>query len=236
MIIYVNGDSHTAAAEAVNNHAFAEDDGRYNYLGRLPHPDNLSVSWGKVLSRMIKAGFKCDAESAASNDRIIRTTRAWLKNNYTSLSNTLVIVQWSTWERQEWLIDGVYYQINASGIDHVPESHHAQYRDFVMTVDWKSAAEQAHDTIWQFHQELAALGVPHIFFNGNSCFDHIDPDDRLDWGVNYIEPYNTQSTYNQWLINNGHTTVSPNSWHFGQSAHAAWAKFVLQYIVKHQMV
>jgi len=236
MIIYVNGDSHTAAAEAVNNHAFAEDDARYNYLGRLPHPDNLSVSWGQILANMIKAGFKCDAESAASNARIIRTTRAWLKNNYTSLSNTLVIVQWSTWERQEWLIDSVYYQINASGIDHVPESHHAQYRDFVMSVDWKLAAEQAHCTIWDFHQELTALDVPHIFFNGNSCFDQIDHDNRADWGVSYIGPYDAQSTYSQWLINNGHTTVSPDSWHFGQSAHAAWAKFVLQYIVKHQMV
>ena len=27
MILYVNGDSHTAAAEAVNPHCFAEDDG-----------------------------------------------------------------------------------------------------------------------------------------------------------------------------------------------------------------
>ena len=29
MILYVNGDSHTAAAEAVNPYAFAEDDGQY---------------------------------------------------------------------------------------------------------------------------------------------------------------------------------------------------------------
>jgi hypothetical protein len=50
VILYVNGDSHTAAAEAVNAHAFAEDDPYGNYLGRLPHPDNLSASWGRKLA------------------------------------------------------------------------------------------------------------------------------------------------------------------------------------------
>ena len=78
MILYVNGDSHTAAAEAINVHAFAEDDPKYFYLGRAPHPDNLSVSWGRLLSLALKAGFYCGAESASSNTRILRTTREWL--------------------------------------------------------------------------------------------------------------------------------------------------------------
>jgi hypothetical protein len=38
MILYVNGDSHTAAAEAVNPHAFAEDDPiALFYMGRALH-------------------------------------------------------------------------------------------------------------------------------------------------------------------------------------------------------
>ena len=78
MILYVNGDSHTAAAEAANLHAFAEDDKEYFYLGRAPHPDNLAISWGKVLSRTLNAGFNCGAESASSNSRIIRSTQDWL--------------------------------------------------------------------------------------------------------------------------------------------------------------
>ena len=78
MILYVNGDSHSAAAEAVNIHAFAEDDPKYFYLGRAPHPDNLSVSWGKLLSLTLRAGLHCAAESASSNARILRTTCEWL--------------------------------------------------------------------------------------------------------------------------------------------------------------
>ena len=97
MILYVNGDSHTAAAEAVNPHAFAEDDGALWNLGRVPHPDNLAVSWGKVLADKLDAEFVCDAESAASNTRIMRTTRQWLLDNPTAYKDVLVIIQWSTW-------------------------------------------------------------------------------------------------------------------------------------------
>ena len=151
MILYVNGDSHTAAAEAVNPHAFAEDDPELNYLGRLPHPENLAVSWGKKLADTLKAGFKCDAESAASNARIMRTTREWIQEYPMNVADCLMIIQWSTWERQEWLIDGTYYQINASGIDEVPDSYRDQYKKFVSEVDWTACTQQAHDDIWNFN-------------------------------------------------------------------------------------
>ena len=49
MILYVNGDSHTAAAEAVNSYSFAEDDPALFYMGRVPHPANIAISWGKLL-------------------------------------------------------------------------------------------------------------------------------------------------------------------------------------------
>ena len=81
MILYVNGDSHSAGAEAVNPFAFANDDPHYKYLGRIPHPDNLFVSYGNILAKNLSAELYCDAESASSNDRIIRTTRHYLKNN-----------------------------------------------------------------------------------------------------------------------------------------------------------
>lgn len=236
MILYVNGDSHTAAAEAVNQHAFAEDDGQYFYMGRAPHPDNLSVSWGRIAADLLKATFKCDAESAASNQRIMRTTRAWLDTCTRPHSELLIIIQWSTWERQEWLIDGVYYQINASGIDQVPESHQQQYKEFVSAVDWARARSQAHDEIWRFHKELDKKKIRHVFFNGNNHFADIPEKARKRWGKSYIDPYDPKTTYNQWLLDNGHQTVAPNSWHFGPRAHAAWARFVLQYCMSNKMV
>lgn len=234
MILYVNGDSHTAAAEAVNPHAFAEDDNRWSYMGRLPHPDNIKVSWGKVLADTLKATFICNAESAASNTRIMRTTRQWLLDNPQAYRDTLMIIQWSTWERQEWLIDGVYYQVNASGIDVVPESHQEQYKQYIANIDYGKTVVDAHKDIWNFHQELKLLGVNHVFFNGNSSFQGIQS--KLDWGTSYIKPYDAAGTYHGWLRNNGYDTVSPDSWHFGADAHSFWANYMLQYIIDNKLL
>jgi len=236
MILYVNGDSHTAAAEAVNPHAFAEDDPAYNYLHRLPHPANLGVSWGKRLAGALKCTFKCDAESAASNTRIMRTTRDWIQQHGQDLARIFMVIQWSTWEREEWLIDHSWYQVNASGVDQVPAGHEQRYKQWISDIDWTQIRVRAHADIWRFHQELNDLGILHVFFNGNNHFAEISPDQRHDWGTSYIGPYDSKATYDQWLRSHGHDTVSPNSWHFGEAAHGAWARFMLQYIVANKLI
>ena len=233
MILYVNGDSHTAAAEAVNPHAFAEDDPALGHLGRIPHPANLAVSWGRLLSQTLKASFHCGAESASSNTRILRTTREWLTQQ-SGYNDLLVIIQWSTWEREEWLHDGAYYQIGASGLDHVPQLLQEKYRNFVIGTDWKTKTEQAHQEIWSLHQELLQKNIKHIFFNGNTDFSKIA--DRKDWGLNYIGPYDPKSTYDALIRAQGIETVAPNSWHFGRNGHSFFHRFMLQYIIDNKFI
>ena len=234
MILYVNGDSHTAAAEAVNPHAFAMDDGDLFYLGRAPHPENLLVSWGKLLSTVLHSGFHCDAESASSNARILRTTRDWLTQRKNNVEDIIVVIQWSTWEREEWLHNGTYYQVNGSGIDHVPQELQEKYKHYIIGIDWHQKTQEAHDEIWQLHQELDALNIPHIFFNGNNDFSLIK--DQKDWGNNYIGPYDPSSTFNAQIRNVGFETVAPNSYHFGKDAHSWWFKYILNYIIKHKFI
>jgi hypothetical protein len=234
MILYANGDSHTAGAEAVNSHAFAEDDTALFYLGRAPHPENLAVSWGKVLSLALRSGFRCDAESASSNARILRTTREWLSNGGADHPDQLVIIQWSTWEREEWLHNGTYYQVGSSGIDHVPQELQEKYRNYVLGTDWKTKTEQAHQEIWQFHNELTDQNIKHIFFNGNNDFSICT--DQKDWGVNYIGPYDPSQTYDAIIRSNGIDTVMPNSWHFGRDGHTSFARFILNYIIKNKFL
>ena len=230
--LYVNGDSHTAAAEAVNLHAFAEDDGALFYMGRAPHPANLAVSWGKQLSQTLKASFHCGAESASSNQRIIRTTREWLQQPRNQ--DALVIIQWSTWEREEWQDeDGTYFQVNASGLDDVPDSMKLRYQNFVIDVDWRACTQMWHERIWEFHKELEAQGIQHVFFNGNSNFNSIPY--QYDWGTSYIEPYSPTGTFDAILKQNNYQTVAPESWHFGKEAHSFWANYMLQYIIKHRL-
>lgn len=233
MILYVNGDSHTAAAEAVNTHAWAMDDPSLFFMGRAPHPDNLAVSWGKLLSQPLRSSFHCDAEAGGSNDRIIRTTRNWLKTTPIN-QDLLVIIQWSTWEREEWLIDNEYYQVNASGIDEVPASHQQQYKEFIANLDWKKKTNEAHEEIWAFHCKLADQNIPHIFFNGNNDFSQIKK--KKDWGNSYIGPYDPNSSFDSIIRAKGIETVAPNSWHFGKDGHSVFYRFMLQYIIDNKFI
>ena len=230
MILYVNGDSHTAAAEAVSPAAFAEDDG-YPELGRRPHPANLQVSWGKQLATKLGVDFICDAESAASNHRIIRTTREWMKKLH-PWESAVAIIQWSTWEREEWLHNDEYLQVGSSGLDWVPKELADQYRQFVVDVDWNQCQQHWHQEIWQLHLELDAMKIPHVFFNGNNSFDRIT--EQLDWGTSYIAPY-LEFTYNQ-ILRDRFEPVSNGSWHFGKDAHCFWAEFVLQYCIENNIL
>jgi len=234
MILYVNGDSHAAAAEAVNTHAFAEDDPAYFFSGRRPHPDNLVASWAKQLSQTLSSALHLDAESASSNARIIRTTRAWLADRADTVHDVLVIIQWSTWEREEWEYDGVIYQVNGSGIDHVPPEAVDRYKNFVINIDWKKKTQEAHDEIWAFHQELKKQKIRHIFVNGNNDFSKIAKQKK--WGTDYIGPYDPAQTYDAVIRAQGIETVAPNSHHFGKNGHSFFHRFMLQYIIANKYI
>lgn len=234
MILYVNGDSHAAAAECVNSHAWACDDSLYWGLGQRPHPDNERASFGCELANQLNAVLVCDAQAGCSNDRIIRTTQDWISQNQSALDDTFVVIQWSTWEREEWLYNSEYYQVGASGVDHVPQELQEKYKHYIIGLDWQTKIKEAHDQIWRFHQELKTQGVRHVMFSGNTDFSQAQ--NRMDWGPNYIRPYDPDQTYNHVLKNNGFRTVNPDSWHFGPEGHCFWAEYLLQYITDNKLL
>ena len=225
MIIYVNGDSHSAGAEIQNSYCFANDDPLYYGLGRQPHPDNIKLSYGCIIANTFGAVFHTDAESASSNDRIIRTTREYL-NNHTP---DLVIIGWSTWEREEWIVDDVAWQINAGGVgEDWPRSVKDRYHHWIANIDHVAVEQQQHEKIWQFHQELA--GIPHLFFNSYLAFKSVTT--PYNWGDSYLHPYNNDYTYYHWLSSKGYQTVYPESYHYGSDAHHAWADFLIPHLTK----
>ena len=219
MILYVNGDSHSAGAEAVNDYCFAEDDPFYHALGRIPHPDNERVSYGCNIANELFAVLHCDAESASSNDRIIRTTRKYLEN----IKPDFVIIGWSTWEREEWLHDNIYWQINAGGVGHDwPDPVKERYKDYIINLNWLERTKLAHQQIHEFHTELQDLAIPHLFFNTYSDFHTQEP---VGWHDSYVDPYDPEMTYWKWLTNQGFQ--SNQSFHFRADAHRKWAEFLL---------
>jgi hypothetical protein len=221
MILYVNGDSHSAAAEAVNSYCFAEDDPFYHALGRIPHPDNERVSYGCNIANELFAVLHCDAESASSNARIIRTTRKYLA----TVKPDAIIIGWATWEREEWLHDGVYWQVNAGGVgSDWPDIIKERYVNYISDLKSVEAENQAHLDIHQLHTELMDLKIPHLFFNTYNHFHQV----HKEWHNQYIDPYNHQMTYYNWLINNG--CQPRRGFHFGADAHRKWAEFLLPHL------
>ena len=228
MILYVNGCSHSAAAEAAVPHAWACDDGELWQCGNEPHPDNLAVSYGRHIADSLGAELICQASSGGSNDRVIRTTTEWIKNNSNKLDDTFIILQWTTWEREEWFYQDRYWQVNASGIDTVPAALEERYKNYVINVDWDVKTSEAHDKIWNMHLYLKELKIKHLFFSGHSTFSDIQ--NKHDWGKNYIEPYARDHSYHNWLKNNDGSYSNPASYHFDAKSHCTWAQHVLKYI------
>ena len=234
MILYINGCSHSAAAEAAVPHAWACDDGELWQRGTEPHPANLAVSYGRHIADALGAELVCQASSGGSNDRTMRTTQQWIENNLDRLKDTFMILQWTTWEREEWFYKDRWYQVNASGIDIVPPELEKRYKDYVINVDWDVKTAEAHDKIWRMHLYLKTLGIRHLMFSGHSTFSDIQ--NRQNWGVNYMHPYSRDDSYHNWLKNNGGTYANAASYHFDAKSHCIWAEHVLQYIKDNKLL
>jgi hypothetical protein len=235
MILYVNGCSHTAAAEAVVPFCFAEDDGDLDnnwLLGRVPHPVNLEASWCTHVSGALKSHMICEAESASSNDRIIRVTREFLSQNFSR--DLFVIIQWSTWEREEWFHHNQWWQVNASGQDSVPKDLQQRYREYIANIDYTAKTHQAHEKIWHLHQQLEARNIPHLFYNSWSTFSDILPHSRHDWGNSYMYPYDREASYAAVLKRNNFAHTK--GYHFDAAGHRFWAQHVLEYINTNNLV
>lgn len=233
MILYANGCSHTAAAEAVIPAAFAEDDGKVG-INRRPHPTNLAASWCTKLAEKLNAKLICEAESGSSNDRILRTTQSWIDSNPEKLSQTFVVIQWTTWEREEWLHDNAWYQVNASGKDWVPAELQTRYKEYVANHDYWAKTKEWHEKTWALHNQLIGRGIPHLFYNGWSTFSDIQ--EKHDFGRYYLGPYDRDLSYNSVLINNNFKWVTPNHYHFGADGHCFWADYLLQYINRNHVL
>ena len=224
MILYVNGDSHSAAAEAAVPYCFAEDDSLYYALGRIPHPENEKVSYGCNIANQLYAILHCDAESASSNTRIIRTTKKYIRDEGRP---DAIIIGWSTWEREEWLYEDIYWQVNAGGVGRDwPEEIKERYKDYILNLDWAGSEKNAHNDIYQLHTELMDLEIPHLFFN---TFNHFTMEQK-DWHNSYLDPYDPKKTYWQWLTDAGFR--SNQSYHFDAKAHEKWAEYLIPHLTQ----
>jgi hypothetical protein len=228
-VLYVNGDGHSSAAYANSDFGWASEDYRYSYRALQPHPDNLLVSYGSILGGIVKARVFCEAEIRCSNWRIARTTRDWLKNP--QMEEVIVIIGWTSWDREEWEYEGGRYQVGLTGDDPMPLSLKEKYREWVLSGASRRQENQDknHDLIWDLHQELNTSGVKHLFFNSCSAFDLIE--DQRDWQGCYIDPYEVDQTYLNVLESKGCQRAGDTGF-YRENGHFVWAQYLLPYLVR----
>jgi len=247
MILYVNGDSHSAGAElarCVDGQllSFKDDDSAYWRIkgtpeGREAHPCCLALSYGQLLANKLGADFECDAIAGSSNHRIIRTTWNRIQGVQAMpiAHPDLVVIGWSTWERKEFYDNetGINWQVNAGGIgSDWPKWLRDEYPKFIAGIDWANEIRHSHSKIHQFHLDLKRRGIRHLFFNTFNHFDTVHTGPTYTWDDSYINPYDPTGTYYEWCVKNGFKTVTADSYHFGADAHAAWSEYLYNQIVQ----
>lgn len=209
MILYVNGDSHS----------------RGNNV-----KDNIKT-FASLLSRALDFKLVNSAKSGASNDRIIRTTCNYLADNRPDL----VIIGWSTWEREEWEHQGQFYDVNSSGHDQLPELLVTQYKHWVteQTPDTLiEKSQQIHEKIYKLHCTLNEKQIPHVFFN--CMYNFFEIKNQHDWNNSYVGPYKNDSSY-YWYLKN-QNFVTDDWYHYDEDGHQAWADFLIDYIKENKLL
>jgi len=218
MILFANGDSNT---EGQN----------------LKRGDN-------VFAELVASHFNLPLTniglSGCSNSRIIRTSQA-------IDSSMFVLIGWTSWEREEWLFNNEYYQINNYGSDSLPIELHDRHRNWFKNKDLdplNAKSLQWHEKIWEYHIQLNELNVKHLFFN---CFtefaEHNTPMlpqeeciflNEKDWQGSFIEPYNTNMTYCTYLADHGFKC--DEGLHFEAPGHTEWANVLINHIKEHNLI
>ena len=200
MLLYANGDSHTAP---------------WSYI------DVIGESFGISIIN--------DAIGGSSNTSIIRRTKNFLQNTIPDL----IIIGWSTWEREEWHHDGKYYNVNSSGHDVLPKKLQLKYKNWVQKQTQKSLNKKSrywHTKIFEFHQEIEH--IPHVFFN--CMYDFFNTRYQYPWGHCYIGPYENNLSYYHWLTAKGCKT--DNWYHFKEDGHRLWANHIQKYIKENKIL
>jgi len=213
MILYVNGDSNSAGSEC----------------------QDLKKSWPQTLADRLGSTLINDAKDGASNPRIMRTASQALAN---ADKNTLVVIGWTSWEREEWIYRNQYYDVNSGGHDTLPVELQERYKQWVaeQSPDQQSIkSRNMHDQIHRLHRSFKERKIPHVFFNALMPFQHnlLDPVHK-DWHKCYMGPYDNDSSYHWYLKNHGWKPTKNN--HYTDEAQQVWADVLYNYIQENKLL
>lgn len=199
------------------------------------HTAGINTTALDRFSNLVASAFDADAVNlakvGASNARILRTTQAYLADHAVDL----VVIGWSTWEREEWKYQNSYYDVNSSGHDVLPPALLDRYKTWVIdqTPDSLTVKSQKwHEDIYKFHLELEQKKIKHMFFN--CMYNFFRPATVYNWNDQYIGPYDNNSSYYWHLKNQG---IQADKWyHFDSDGHRVWADLLIDHINQYKLL
>lgn len=229
MKIFFNGDSNTHGSELY----YAKQDA---YPYKLAELFNAEVADNPALG-------------GASNDRIIRTTEEYLRkceaeNDYPDL----IVIGWSEPNRTDWFVDGRYETMYSENVPPTQSHNINDARAKHFSKDWRHASAEYvmtqyhHEKIFNLHQHLEYLKIPHVFFNAVNSFNTLikwheqvsNESYRLfeffkhDWNDTFWNPYEEVGSFLEWGKQNGYEKTQYH--HLKEPAHEHFAKVLYDYI------
>jgi hypothetical protein len=216
--LYVNGDSHVAGA----------------YLDKMYQPD---ISFAGQLAKQSNLEYVNDAIAGGSNDRIIRTSKEYLKD--ADPSSTAVFIVWSTFERTEWFYENKWHQISGQPL-YEPNSNQTlnklwkEYTDAFWhdnneksSIFYFSRAIETQYKIKEFSDWLTNKGFKHLFCHAHSSFFYKKSGFEIEWDNTrwlFNKPYDHSFTFCNKIIELGN---KPDlHWHFDENAHKDYADYI----------
>ena len=193
--------------------------------------DSHTSSWSyiDVIGENFGTEFVNQAIVGSSNASIIRRTRDYLKHT----TPNLIIIGWSTWEREEWHHNNKYYNVSSSGHDGLPDQLQSKYKKWVTAQTQEELIKKSkhwHTKIFEFHQELGA--IPHVFFN--CMYNFLNTSYEYPWGKCFIGPYDNDQSYYHWLKAQG---CEADEWyHYKEDGHRLWASKIMNYIKSNHII
>jgi hypothetical protein len=229
MKIFFNGDSHTSGSELY-----------------FPTQDAYPYQLAKLLDGEIVGN---PAVGGASNDRILRTTEEYLRDcERTNEYPDLIVIGWSEPTRLDWFVNGKYESLYSEDFPPV-ESHKVNdTRATHFSQDWRHTSieyvmtQYHHEKIFNLHQHLEYLKIPHLFFNAVNSFNTLIEKNKPfagdlhnyeffkhEWNDCFWNPYEDEDgSFRTWGLKKGYAETK--WYHLSEDAHADFAQTLYQYI------
>jgi len=219
MKYFIMSDSNVEDARTVDNH--------------IPDTNNFAT----IVMNHFGLDFECHARFGASNKQIIRRTNEWIDNQSDDLT---VLIGWSTWEREEWLIDGEYINVDQFSLNDIPANALDRYNEWRKKVDntpdymTKKAIEWNHK-IHHYIKYLKSKNIKFIMWNNYIALDRVEGQDNDI--IEYIHPYDDDYTMYDYLSRvNNHNPFEDDPYHFDAKGHKIWADFLIGYIEENNLL